>query len=60
MSHSYLKFIVIASAVFQTTAVSAQTNREYQGLAGGRSATQATQSAIGNAVSSFGSAGFLL
>lgn len=57
MSHSYLKFIVVASAVFQATAVSAQTNREYQGLAGGRSATQATQSAIGNAVSSFGSAG---
>jgi hypothetical protein len=57
MKKRYLKAVVAASLVAQAVAASAQTNREYQAQAGGRSATQATQSAIVNSVSSFGSAG---
>ena len=57
MKKRYLKTAIAVSLVAQTAIASAQTNREYQAQAGGRSATQAIQSAIVSAVSSFGGAG---
>jgi len=57
MKKPHFKAVLVAFLAAQAAAASAQTNREYQAQAGGRPATQATQSAIVSAVSSFGGAG---